>query len=166
MKNQKENTVDVIDWAVNDAPLAQDCSSTAGLAAAIGNFDGVHRGHQQVVAAATEAAQMVPTRQEKRQRKERKVVTPRHLPRTASRWTTRMCDDSEAVTDSRRVSTRWCALKKRWRRAYQVPGPFVCLPAACHARTTKHTHLEKSRNCTRGSRSAWLDYCCCCCYCT
>ena len=30
---------------------------TAGLAAAIGNFDGVHRGHQKVVAAATEAAQ-------------------------------------------------------------------------------------------------------------
>ena len=49
--------VDVIDWAINDAPLAQDCSSTAGLAAAIGNFDGVHRGHQKVVAAATEAAQ-------------------------------------------------------------------------------------------------------------
>ena len=35
----------------------QDCSSTVGLAAAIGNFDGVHRGHQKVVAAATEAAQ-------------------------------------------------------------------------------------------------------------
>ena len=49
--------VDVIDWAINDAPLAQDCSSTAGLAAAIGNFDGVHRGHQRVVAAAIEAAQ-------------------------------------------------------------------------------------------------------------
>ena len=49
--------VDVIDWAINDAPLVQDCSGTAGLAAAIGNFDGVHRGHQKVVAAATEAAQ-------------------------------------------------------------------------------------------------------------
>ena len=49
--------VDVIDWAVNDAPLSQDSSSTAGLAAAIGNFDGIHRGHQKVVAAATEAAQ-------------------------------------------------------------------------------------------------------------
>ena len=48
--------VEVIDWAVTDAPLAKDCSSKAGLAAAIGNFDGVHRGHQKVVAAATEAA--------------------------------------------------------------------------------------------------------------
>ena len=57
MKNQQENMVDVIDWAINDAPLAQDCSSTAGLAAAIGNFDGVHRGHQKVVNAATEVAQ-------------------------------------------------------------------------------------------------------------
>ena len=51
--------VDVIDWAVNDAPLAQDCFSTPGLAAAIGNFDGVHRGHQKVVAAATEAARRI-----------------------------------------------------------------------------------------------------------
>ena len=49
--------VDVIDWAINDAPLGQNCSSTAELAAAIGNFDGVHRGHQKVIAAATEAAQ-------------------------------------------------------------------------------------------------------------
>jgi riboflavin kinase/FMN adenylyltransferase len=57
MKSQKKNTVDVIDWAINDAPLAHDCSSTVGLSAAIGNFDGVHRGHQKVVAAATEAAQ-------------------------------------------------------------------------------------------------------------
>jgi riboflavin kinase/FMN adenylyltransferase len=57
MKNQQENMVEVIDWAVNDAPLAQDCSSSAGLAAAIGNFDGVHRGHQKVIAAATEVAQ-------------------------------------------------------------------------------------------------------------
>ena len=57
MKNRQENMVDVIDWAINDAPLAQHYSSTIGLAAAIGNFDGVHRGHQRVVAAATEAAQ-------------------------------------------------------------------------------------------------------------
>ena len=57
MKNQQENTVDVIEWAVNDAPLPKDCCSRAGLAAAIGNFDGVHRGHQKVVAAATGAAQ-------------------------------------------------------------------------------------------------------------
>ena len=49
--------VDVVDWAINDAPLAQDCFSKAALAAAIGNFDGVHRGHQKVISAATEAAE-------------------------------------------------------------------------------------------------------------
>ena len=57
MKNQQQNMVEVIDWAINDAPLGQNCSSAAGLAAAIGNFDGVHRGHQRVIAAANEAAQ-------------------------------------------------------------------------------------------------------------
>ncbi len=57
MKNQQENMVDVIDWAINDAPLKKDWPCMTGLAAAIGNFDGVHRGHQKVIAAATEAAQ-------------------------------------------------------------------------------------------------------------
>ena len=41
----------VIRWQIGDAPL-----DGAPLAAAIGNFDGVHRGHQKVVAAACEAA--------------------------------------------------------------------------------------------------------------
>ena len=57
MKNRQENRVEVIDWAINDAPLAHNYTSTAGLAAAIGNFDGVHRGHQKVIAAATKVAQ-------------------------------------------------------------------------------------------------------------
>ena len=48
--------VEMIDWAVGDAPLAGAAFSGAGLAAAIGNFDGVHRGHQTVVAAAVAAA--------------------------------------------------------------------------------------------------------------
>ena len=48
--------VEMIDWAVGDAPLAGTAFAGAGLAAAIGNFDGVHRGHQKVVAAAVAAA--------------------------------------------------------------------------------------------------------------
>ena len=42
---------EVIRWQIGDAPL-----DGAPLAAAIGNFDGVHRGHQTVVAAALKAA--------------------------------------------------------------------------------------------------------------
>ena len=56
MKNQQTNMVEMIDWAVGDAPLAGTAFAGAGLAAAIGNFDGVHRGHQKVVAAAVAAA--------------------------------------------------------------------------------------------------------------
>ncbi|MGB2073337.1 MAG: hypothetical protein ACPHX7_08865, partial [Candidatus Puniceispirillaceae bacterium] len=48
--------VEIIDWAVGDVPLAGTAFVGAGLAAAIGNFDGVHRGHQKVVAAAVAAA--------------------------------------------------------------------------------------------------------------
>jgi len=40
--------VDVVDWAIGDAPLRFD----NGLAAAIGNFDGVHLGHQHLIKAA------------------------------------------------------------------------------------------------------------------
>ena len=42
---------ETIDWSVGDAPL-----DGPGTAAAIGNFDGVHRGHVQVIMAAVEAA--------------------------------------------------------------------------------------------------------------
>ena len=41
---------EVMRWQIGDAPL-----DGAPLAAAIGNFDGVHRGHKRVVAAACEA---------------------------------------------------------------------------------------------------------------
>ena len=40
--------VEVIDWSIGDASL--DCPN--GLAAAIGNFDGVHLGHQHLIKAA------------------------------------------------------------------------------------------------------------------
>ena len=55
-ENQQKNMVDVIDWGVGDGPLAINCSKRQALAAAIGNFDGVHLGHQKVIAAATVAA--------------------------------------------------------------------------------------------------------------
>ena len=42
---------EVIGWQIGDTPLDGE-----PLAAAIGNFDGVHRGHQKVVAAACDAA--------------------------------------------------------------------------------------------------------------
>ena len=57
MQNPNENMADVIEWGINDPPLAHTRSNPIGLAAAIGNFDGVHLGHQKVIAAATAAAQ-------------------------------------------------------------------------------------------------------------
>ena len=49
---QRTNTrAEIIDWSVGDAPLRY-----SPVCAAIGNFDGVHKGHQQVVGAAVEAA--------------------------------------------------------------------------------------------------------------
>ncbi len=56
MKNVEKNIVDVIDWAVGDAPLTATDLGEAGLAAAIGNFDGMHLGHQKVVESAILAA--------------------------------------------------------------------------------------------------------------
>ncbi|MEC8515170.1 MAG: bifunctional riboflavin kinase/FAD synthetase [Pseudomonadota bacterium] len=51
MTSRNLESCETIDWSVGDAPL--DGPSTA---AAIGNFDGVHRGHVQVIMAAVEAA--------------------------------------------------------------------------------------------------------------
>jgi len=51
MTKQNRHNVDIVNWKVGDAPL-----DGPTLAAAIGNFDGVHRGHQQVVEAACGAA--------------------------------------------------------------------------------------------------------------
>jgi riboflavin kinase/FMN adenylyltransferase len=51
MTLSQHNNCDTLSWAVGDAPLDQ-----GPCIAAIGNFDGVHRGHGTVVAAAIAAA--------------------------------------------------------------------------------------------------------------
>ena len=58
MNNQYKNIVEVVDWMVGDPPLVDTSFAAPGLAAAIGNFDGVHLGHQKVVAAAKNAASL------------------------------------------------------------------------------------------------------------
>ena len=56
MNNQNKTIVDVVEWMVGDPPLVDTSLAGSGLAAAIGNFDGVHLGHQKVVVAAKNAA--------------------------------------------------------------------------------------------------------------
>ena len=60
MTQQLDHIVEIATWAVGDRPLRDAADGTGfagpGLVAAIGNFDGVHKGHQQVIAAAGSAA--------------------------------------------------------------------------------------------------------------
>ncbi len=60
MTQQPDHNVEIATWAVGDRPLRDATDGTGfagpGLVAAIGNFDGVHKGHQQVIAAAGSAA--------------------------------------------------------------------------------------------------------------
>ncbi len=51
MDSSQKNKCETIDWCVGEAPL-----TGPALVAAIGNFDGVHRGHAQVISAAIDAA--------------------------------------------------------------------------------------------------------------
>ncbi|MDA7792241.1 bifunctional riboflavin kinase/FAD synthetase [bacterium] len=51
MKEHSNPHSKIVEWSVGDAPLGH-----MPAVAAIGNFDGVHKGHQKVIAAAVDAA--------------------------------------------------------------------------------------------------------------
>ena len=53
---EPDHLVTTIDWAIGDDALDLSVSMAGGMAAAIGNFDGVHLGHQQLIKAAVKGA--------------------------------------------------------------------------------------------------------------